>query len=313
MKYIGKKIIIFLFTIFILSFLVFFSFTLISGDVASAQLGTSATAESLALLREELGLNRPLYIRYFEWLFSFLKGDLGKSYQYNMPVAQLIGEKLPITLTMAVMAFSVILAVSVPISLYMMKKEGKVQNKLIYFINHICMAIPPFFAGILITIIFGFIFKLFTPGNYISYKDDIFAFLGYMIFPSVAIAIPKIGMSTKLLYSSLCQESKMNYVRTAYSKGNNTHNVIYKHILKNAMIPAITFLGMILADIITGSIVIEQVFAIPGLGKILLTSILNRDFPVVQAIIMMMAAVIILINTLVDILYHIIDPRMEIE
>ena len=133
-----------------------------------------------------------------------------------------------------------------------------------------------------------------------------------MIFPSVAIALPKIAMTVKMLRSSLLDEAEKDYTRTAYSRGNNTNGVLYRHVLKNAMIPVITFLGMLLADMVAGSIVIEQVFSIPGISRILLASISNRDYPVVEAIIMGIAAIVIVINLLVDIIYRIIDPRIEI-
>ena len=154
---------------------------------------------------------------------------------------------------------------------------------------------------------------IFTPGGFVSYKTDVAGFLGYLIFPSVAIAIPKISMTVKLLKESILEEYKKEYVRTAYSRGNSTTQVLYKHVLKNALIPVITFLGMTLADIVAGSIVIEQVFGIPGIGRILLTSISNRDFPVVQAIIIILAVIILVINFIVDIIYHKVDPRIDTE
>ena len=175
------------------------------------------------------------------------------------------------------------------------------------------MAVPPFFSGILITYVFGILLKWFVPGGYVSYKTDFIGFLGYMIFPAIAISLPKIAMTVKLFRSSLLQEKKKEYVRTSYSKGNNTKGVLYGHILKNALIPVITFLGMVLTDMIAGSIIIEQVFNIPGLGRILLTSISNRDYPVVEAIVLCIAVLVIVVNFLVDVLYHVIDPRMRTE
>ena len=177
-------------------------------------------------------------------------------------------------------------------------------------INQITMAIPPFFSGILITLIFGMTFKMFTPGGFVSIKINPASFFGFMFFPSFAIALPKSAMVLNLLYSSLNGEKKKDYVRTAYSRGNKSKTVFFKHMLKNASIPTITFLGMALADMIAGSIIIEQVFGIPGLGRILLTSIQNRDYPVVIAIIMLIACVVIVSNLLVDIIYKLVDPRV---
>ena len=175
------------------------------------------------------------------------------------------------------------------------------------------MAIPPFFSGILITLIFGRIFKRFTPGGYVSYEKDFAGFIGYLFFPAVAIALPKAAMAVKLLRSSVIKEARLDYVRTAYSRGNRTNDVLYKHVLKNALIPVVTFLGMALADMIAGSIIIEQVFSIPGLGRILLTSISNRDYPVVMAVIVCIAVLVLVVNMAVDLIYGLIDPRITAE
>lgn len=313
MKYIGKKIITMVVTLLVVSLLVFFSFALISGDPATSMLGTSATPERVEALREEMGLNRPLPVRYINWVGDFLTGDMGTSYSYSMPVSRMLSEKFPITLVLTVMSFFMAVCISIPVGIYSAKHEGGIVDKVIYIINQFIMSIPPFFAGILITIVFGMVFKLFTPGGYVSYTKSIGGFLGYLFFPALAIALPKAAMSVKLLRSSLIQEAKLDYTRTAYSRGNRTKEVLYKHVLKNAMIPVITFLGMALADIFTGSIIIEQVFGIPGLGRILLTSISNRDYPVVQAIIVWMAFIIVMINMCVDIIYHYADPRIHVE
>ena len=168
-------------------------------------------------------------------------------------------------------------------------------------------------SGYFGTLLFGLVLHLFTPGGYVSYTTSVTGFLGYLIFPSVAIALPKAAMAIKLLRTSVLSEMKLDYVRTAYSRGNNTKGVLYQHVLRNAIIPVITFLGMALADMVAGSIVIEQVFNIPGLGRILLTSISNRDYPVVQAIIVFIAFIVIFTNFLVDLLYQKMDPRITLD
>ena len=223
----------------------------------------------------------------------------------------MIGNKIPITLTLSLMAFFLILVFSVPIGIYVAKHEDKWYSHAIDIINQIFMSIPPFFIGILLTYICGLVLRLFTPGGYVSYEASVVGFVGYLFFPALAIAIPKIAMTIKLLKSSLLKESKLDYVRTAYSRGNSTNDVLYKHVLKNAMIPAITFLGMTLADIVAGSLIVEQVFSIPGIGRMLITSISNRDYPVVQAIIAIIAFIVIIVNFCVDIIYKVIDPRMR--
>lgn len=311
MKYVVKKLSAMLLTIIIVSFLAFLAFSVISGDPALSKLGTQATPERLEALREEMGLNRPLLVRYGDWAISFMQGDMGESYSYNMPVREMIGEKIPITITLTIMAFVIMTVAAIPLGIYTAKHENGMIDRIIYIINQVIMAIPPFFSGILITWIFGLVLKLFTPGGFVSYEENLTGFLTYLIFPAFAIALPKCAMTVKLLRASILDEVKADYVRTAYSRGNNTNKVLYHHVLKNAMIPVITFLGMALADILAGSIVIEQVFNIPGLGRILLTSINNRDYPVVQAIIVIIAVWVIGINFVVDMIYRVIDPRID--
>lgn len=313
MKYVVRKILTMILTLLAVTFFVFLSFHVISGDPATSMLGTEATPQKVAALREELGLNDPVLVQYGRWAAGLLHGDMGTSYSYRMPVTGMVANKIPVTITLTLMAFVLMVVISIPLGIYTAKHEGGVVDRIIYIINQIIMAIPPFFSGILITLIFGRLFKLFTPGGYVSYEKDFAGFVGYLFFPAVAIALPKAAMAVKLLRSSVIKEAKLDYVRTAYSRGNRTNDVLYKHVLKNALIPVVTFLGMALADMIAGSIIIEQVFSIPGLGRILLTSISNRDYPVVMAVIVCIAVLVLVVNMAVDLIYGLIDPRITAE
>jgi ABC-type dipeptide/oligopeptide/nickel transport systems, permease components len=313
MKYVGRKLVTMLITLLCISFLVYLAFDIIPGDAALAMLGTDVEPERLEVMREQMGLNKPFLERYALWLSGFVKGDFGTSYKYNMPVRDMILSKLPITITMALISFAIMVVVSLPIGIYTAKHSGKWVDRVLMVVIQIMMSVPHFFMGILITYVFGLVFKLFTPGGFISYETDFGGFMKYLIFPCIAIALPKIAMSVKLLRSSCIEEAKKDYTRTAYSKGNNTNKVLYKHVLRNAMIPIITLWGMTLADMLVGSIVIEQVFNIPGIGRILLTSISYRDYPVVETIIVLIAFVVIAANFCVDIIYQIVDPRISID
>lgn len=312
MKYFGKKVITFILTLLIVSFLVFLAFALIPGDPAVSKLGTQATPQKLEEMREEMGLNAPVLVRYAKWLLQALTGDFGTSYSYSIPVTQMILEKLPVTLVLSGYSFLLMIALSIPFGIFMARHHGRRLDRVMQVINQVLMAIPPFFMGMILTLLFGLTFHLFVPGGYVSYKDDFTGFLSYLFFPALAIALPKAAMAAKLLRSSLIEEENKDYVRTAYSRGNTSHDVFYRHMLKNACLPVLTFCAMALADMIAGSIVVEQVFSIPGLGRILLSSIQNRDYPVVVAVILCIAAVVLLINLLVDLLYHKLDPRIRI-
>lgn len=313
MRKIGKKLLSMILTLLVVSFLVFLAFSVIPGDPALHKLGTEATPEKVEALREELGLNQPLLVRYGKFLAGAFHGDFGTSYSYGMPVSSMLADKIPVTLILSVMAFLMMVAVSVPLGIYTSRHQGGVADRVIYIFNQIIMAVPPFFAGIILTLVFGLLLHLFTPGGYVSYKKSVTGFLGYLVFPAVAIALPKAAMAVKLLRSSLTEEMKKDYVRTAYSRGNRTKGVYYHHVLKNALIPVITFWGMAFTDMMVGSIIVEQVFNIPGLGRVLLTAISNRDYPVVEGVILCLTLVIVGINTVVDLIYKKVDPRMDVE
>lgn len=313
MKYVMKKVTGLIIALLIVSMLAFLAFEIIPGDPARTILGTEATEEKVHALREEMGLNRPLPQRYGQWVKDFVTGDMGTSYYYQEPVGKLIGDKVPITVTMTAMSFLFIIILAFPISILCVRYENKWIDRIFLVLNQITMSIPPFFIGIVFTFVFGLVLQWFTPGSYISYKEDFWGFIGYLVLPSLAIALPKAAMTIKMFRNSLFTEMNQDYVRTARSRGNSLWEVILKHVVRNGILPVITFLGMMIADMIANSIVIEQVFGIPGLGRTLISSISKRDYPVVSAIIVLIAIVILVSNMLVDLLYQKLDKRIVLQ
>ncbi|MBR1476729.1 MAG: ABC transporter permease [Lachnospiraceae bacterium] len=317
MRYLLKKIMTLSVTLFLVSVAAFIAFQIIPGDVVGSILGTEATPEREEELRHELMLDRPPVERYFHWLFNVVKGNLGVSYRYSknmnemMPVKELIGDKLPVTLSLAALSILFIIAVSIPLGVLWARSKSRALDAALSVLTQVSMAIPAFFIGILMTYLFGIALKLFSPGAYVSYHKDFKGFITYLIFPAISIAIPKIGMTARFLRNSMLTEIKSDYVRTAYSKGCSERRVMYGHVLKNALMPVITFLGMIIAEIVAGSIVIEQVFSLPGIGRLLISSISTRDFPVVEILILYITFVVIFVYFTVDILYRVIDPRIS--
>ena len=312
MKYFVKKAVSLIIILLIVSLLAFLAFQIIPGDPTTKLLGTQYTPERAAQMREALGLNRPIIIRYFDWLKGFLTGDMGISYNYSITVKEMLADKVPITLILTAMSFVIMTVVSIPLGIFLAKHEGTWTDRIFTTLNQIIMSIPPFFIGIVLSYIFSIILKFFVHGQFISYADDPAAFFKYMIFPAVSIAIPRIAMTVKLLRSSILGEMDKDYVRTAYSRGNSRNATLYRHVLKNAIVPVITFLAITIADIVAGSIIVEQVFAIPGLGRLLVKSIFNRDFPVVQAIVVILAFIVVFVNTAADIVNQRIDPRLKL-
>ncbi len=313
MGYLAKRVLILLGTMLLVTALAFFAFQIIPGDPVTSMLGLDYTPERAAQLRAELGLDRPLAVRYLSWLVDFFTGNFGQSYSYDIPVSQLLSGKLVVTFTLTGMSFGLIVFISFPLGVFTAYHAGGAVDRVLTAINQVAMSVPPLILGLIFTYGFGLIFRLFTPGDYVSYTESLPAFLGYMIFPAAAVAIPKIAMSVKLLRGSILSELGSDYVRTAYSKGNTRASVLSRHVLRNAVIPVITFLAMAIADILVGSIIIERVFSVPGMGRMLLQSISGRDYPVVQTIVVIIAFVVVLSNFLADVIYQNVDPRIELK
>ena len=309
MKYALKRAAALLATMAIVSFLTFAAFDLIS-DTATVMLGTSATPERLAALRAELGLDRPLPVRYGEWLLGFFTGDLGVSTSYHQPVWDILAPKVGLTLCLSLMSFALIAAVSIPLGLWSAGRRRLEGARTA--LNQLGMAVPPFFTGILLSWIFGVGLKWFTPGQFPDAKQDLGGAALYLLFAAVALAIPRIAMTARMLRGTVQEELGKDYVRTAISRGNDRGQVLRRHVLKNALPPVVTFLAQTMAEIVAGSIVVEQVFVIPGLGRMLVTSIHNRDYPVVQAIVVILAFWVVLAGTAADVINQRVDPRLRL-
>ena len=312
MKYAAKKIAAMLLTMVIVSLLAFTAFSLISGDAAEIMLGTQVTPERLAALRSELGLDRPLPVRYISWLLGFFTGNLGVSLQYRQPVWDLIVPKVLVTLCLSLLCFLLIAAVSVPLGLRSASRSGGALDGLGTVFNQLCMAVPPFFTGILLSWGLGITLKWFMPGSFPALGEDFLGAVKYLFFAAAAIAIPRIAMTVRMLRSTLLTEMRRDYVRTAISRGATRRRVLYRHVLKNALPPVVTFLAQTMAEIVAAGIVVEQVFVIPGLGRMLVNSISNRDYPVVQAIVVILAFWVVLAGTAADIINTRVDPRLRL-
>ena len=308
-----KRLLITILTLFLVSIVTFFAFTFIPGDAALLSLGREATDEQLIIFRSDMGLDKSLGQQYFFWLKNFFSGQLGFSSRYmGQSISKMILDRLPVTFCLAGLSFLFVFLISLPVSIISVKKETSVLNRIITALTALNISMPGFFLGLLFIWIFGVLFKLFIPGGYVSYSESFFAFLSYLIFPALAIALPNAAPVIKFLRSSIFREFKSDYARTAKSKGGNHTRILFKHIIKNASLPAITLLGMIAGEILSGSIVIEQVFGIPGIGRLLLASINARDYIMIQTLMIYIAFAVVFANTLADIVLQIIDPRIRL-
>ncbi len=313
MKYIAKKLAALVVTLFVVSLLAFLAFQVISGDPAVNILGTEATDEAVEALREEMGLNDNVFQRYFRWLGDFLTGDFGMNYSRQTPVSQLVGGGLVVTFCLTVLSFALTVVIAIPLGIGAGSTKSRALDGLSAVTDQVVMSIPAFFVATLLTWLFGTMLRLFVPGQYISYQDSWGGFLGCLVMPALAIAIPRIAMTVKMLRSSIQTEMERDYVRTARSRGNGRRAILTRHVLKNAMVTTVTFLAVSAAEIMTGSIIVEQVFGFPGVGRILLDAIDSREVLTVQAIVVILAAWVVVVNFLADMLHQLMDPRVRYE
>ena len=312
MKSMLRRVLMLLATMLIVSFLTYAAFELISGDPAEAMLGTQATPARVEALRKELGLDAPFLVRYARWLLGFFSGNLGVSFSYKLPVAELIAPKLAVTLWMCLISFIIISVISLPLGVLSYQSAVGRFGWLHTTLNQFFMAVPPFFTGILISWGCGVILRFFTPGDFPDLHDDPAGALRYLFFAAVCIAIPRVAMMLRMMRSTVISEMEKDYVQTAISRGNDRQGVLVGHVLKNSLVPAITMLGQTMAEIVAGGIVVEQVFGIPGLGRLLVASIANRDYPTVQAVVVILAFWVVFAGMAADLVNQCIDPRLRL-
>ena len=313
MKYIARKTIILLLTLFLVSVVAFVAFHIVPGDPAMMILGTEASQERLEALREELGTNKPLTEQYADWIGGIFHGDLGNSIKYKQPVVSLLAGRVQVTVILGCMVMAITLLVGIPLGIFAAHKKNTWLNPVINLFTMLGISIPGFFLSILMIWIFGLILKWFTPGQYVSYQDNIGGFFRFMIFPALSIALPETTILVKYIRAAVITEQSADYVRTARSKGNTETAILYRHILKNAIVAIVPLIGMMIGSIFGGSLIVEQVYGVPGIGRLLISSVTSRDFPLTQTLVLYIAAVIVLTNFLVDIIIQIIDPRIRPE
>ena len=312
MTYVFKKTGVLIATLLLVSLLAFLAFQIIPADPVTMMLGTDYTPERAEALRRQLGLDRGVLVRYWDWLSGFVRGDMGVSYSYAVEVREVLRGKIAVTAALSLLSWFLVTAVSIPLGIALARYKGRKLEQITVSLNQILMSVPSFFLGILLTWLFGLVLRLFIPGRFVPFSESIWGCLGYLFFPALAISVPKTAKTAKLLRSAILGEMKQDYVLTAYSHGNSRWMVISRHVLRNALLPVVTYLAMSLADIVASSIIVEQVFVVPGLGRLLIASISNRDYPVALCIVVMIAFVVVVMNYLADLLTQAIDPRVRL-
>lgn len=313
MKYYIKKIGGLLITMVLVSIITFGVFQILPGDPVLIMLGTDADPNQAEILRKSLGLDRPLIQQYWDWVVGIFHGDMGTSLKFKEPVLDLISSRLEATISLTVMALFLTIAVGLPFGVWLARNNNKLRSALPSVFAQIGLALPGFWLGIILVLVCSVKLKILPANGYVSIKESFSGWLSHMILPACSIALGTTATIMRYLKNTLLDNMSMDYVRTALSKGASMNAVVYKHVLRNALIPVITVLAISVAEILGGSIITEQIFVLPGLGSLLITAINNRDLPLTQGLVMYFAIVVTLVNLLVDVLYSVIDPRIRLK
>ena len=298
-------------TLLVASAVIFAVLDILPGNVADVMLGESATPESRAALVAKLGLERPPLVRYGAWMAGLARGDMGQSVAYDTPVATLIGERLQVTLPLAVMAMALASALALTLGLYAASRHGGAGDAGVMVASQIGIAIPNFWFAILLIFTFAVKLQWFSAGGFPGWDDGAWAPLKALVLPAVALAVVQAAILARITRSAVLDVLREDFVRTARAKGLSRRAVLWQHVLRNAMVPVLTVMGLQFANLLTGTIVVEQVFSLPGLGRLIFQAIANRDLMVVRNVVMLLAAAVIAINFVVDVLYAVIDPRLK--
>lgn len=312
MAYIIRRIILFVVTMAMVSLITFSVFQVMPGDPIRIMLGTEADETQVETLKKQLGLDQPLHIQYIDWVKGLVTGDLGNSIRFSRPVTELLADRLPVTISLAVMTLIIVVVVAIPLGIYVAKRQNKLSDVVFSSVTQLGMAVPSFWLGMLLILYLGMNISFFTISGYVPWTQSVTGALGALLLPALTIAIPQIAVKFRYVRNAILEQLRLDYVRTIRSKGITEKFVMYKHVLRNSMIPILTVFGLITAEVVAGTIIVEQVFSLPGIGQLLITSISYRDFPLVQGIVMYITFVVVFINFLVDILYSILDPRIRL-
>lgn len=306
-----RRIATFLATLAIASVVIFAALELLPGDPAQIMLGIDAPPDALEALQKKLGVDRPVVERYFTWIGGLVVGDMGESFTYVMPVSDLIMTRLGVTLPLALLAALISVLIGVPVGLYAAANHKTPRDYGVMIFGQLGIAIPNFWFAILLVLVFSIYLGWFPAGGFPGWDAGFWPAIKALILPAFSLAIVEAAIFARISRSAVLDVLREDFVRTARAKGLSRKSTLVKHVLRNAMIPIITICGLELSSLLVGTIVIEQVFNIPGLGRLVFQSLTQLDLMVVKNLIMLLVALVVFINLVVDLLYAVIDPRLK--
>jgi peptide/nickel transport system permease protein len=298
-------------TLMVASAVVFTAMEVLPGDPAQVMLGTQARPDTLAALRLQLGLDRPAPERYLEWVAGMLRGDLGKSYTYSTPVAELVRERVQVSLPLALLALGLTAIIAIPLGAVAAARRNTATDVSIMGATQIGIAVPNFWFAMLLVLLFAITLRWLPAGGFPGWNAGAWPGLRALILPAVALALPQASILARVMRSSLLETLSDDYVRTARAKGLSQGQALRRHALRNALIPVLTIMGLQFSFLLAGTIIIENVFYLPGLGRLVFQAINQRDLVVVKSVVMLLVTSVIIVNFLVDIAYAIVDPRLR--
>ena len=310
-----KRFATFLATLAVASVLVFAVLELLPGNAAEVILGDTATPESLASLQAKLGLDRPALQRYTDWVGGLLQGQTAQSISYDTPTAELIAERMRVTLPLAVMSMTLTVVLALALGIYAASRHNGLGDVGVMAASQVGIAIPNFWFAILLILLFAVKLQWVSAGGFPGWTEDdgggLWEGLQALILPAIALALVQAAILARVTRSAVLEVMREDFVRTARAKGLTRRQALWRHVLRNAMIPVLTVMGLQFANLITGTIVVENVFVLPGVGRLIFQAISNRDLVVVRDVVMLLAAVVVVVNFVVDVLYALIDPRLR--
>ena len=302
-------------TLAVASLVIFAVLELLPGNAAQVILGDTATPESLAALESRLGLDRPPAERYLQWVGGLVQGQTARSISYDTPTAELLAERMRVTLPLAVMAMALTVALALSLGVYAAARHNRPGDLGVMAASQIGIAVPNFWFAILLILLFSVHLQWFSAGGFPGWSEDDGggAWEGFkaLLLPAVALAVVQAAILARVTRSAVLEVMREDFVRTARAKGLSRRQALWRHVLRNAMIPVVTVMGLQFANLITGTIVVENVFVLPGVGRLVFQAISNRDLVVVRDVVMLLAGVVVVVNFAVDVLYALIDPRLR--
>lgn len=293
------------------SFIIFAVMAAVPGDPAEIMLGTSAAPDTLAALRQQLGLDQSFLLRYGDWLAGLARGDLGLSYTYSTPVAALIGERLAVTLPLAGYAVALSLAIALPLGVFAGQRPGGPVDIVATFFSQIGIAVPGFWIGLLLILGVALTLGWFPTGGFPGWQAGFLPAITALTLPAIALAIPQAAVLTRVTRTAVIEVAREDFVRTARAKGASRMRALWRHVVPNALIPVVTMLGMQISVLMAGTVLVENVFTLPGLGTLAYQALAQRDLIVIQNVALLFAVIVMGLNFAVDTLYAVIDPRLK--